>query len=97
MRRRSPFAGLNLGRASDGAPGLTRDFFKELGLGRAAASVAAPPAPLDRAVQDYARRWKMSGRWGRQGLDTLMRMENGYDIAQARKREDQIKVAPFKG
>jgi addiction module HigA family antidote len=30
-------------------------------------------------------------------LDTLMRMQNSYDIAQARKREGEIKVAPFKG
>lgn len=29
-------------------------------------------------------------------LDTLMRMQNSYDIAQARKREGEIKVAPFK-
>ncbi|MGY5806577.1 HigA family addiction module antitoxin [Rhizobium sp. LEGMi198b] len=30
-------------------------------------------------------------------MDTLMRMQNSYDIAQARKREGDIKVAPFKG
>lgn len=30
-------------------------------------------------------------------MDTLMRMQNSYDIAQARKREKEIKVAPFKG
>ena len=30
-------------------------------------------------------------------MDTLMRMQNSYDIAQARKREKDIKVAPFKG
>jgi len=30
-------------------------------------------------------------------MDTLMRMQNSYDIAQARKRENEIKVAPFKG
>src|SRR6266568_2060188 len=29
-------------------------------------------------------------------MDTLMRMQNSFDIAQARKREDEIKVAPFK-
>ena len=28
-------------------------------------------------------------------MDTLMRMQNSYDIAQARKREDEVKVAPF--
>eukprot|EP01041_Mallomonas_annulata_P039451 gene39451-63139_t len=28
-------------------------------------------------------------------MDTLMRMQNSYDIAQARKREGEIKVAPF--
>ena len=26
-----------------------------------------------------------------------MRMQNSYDIAQARKREGEIKVAPFAG
>ena len=30
-------------------------------------------------------------------METLMRMQNSYDIAQARKREADIKVAPFKG
>jgi|SRR5688500_942467 addiction module HigA family antidote len=30
-------------------------------------------------------------------MDTLMRMQNSYDIAQARKREKEIKVARFKG
>lgn len=28
-------------------------------------------------------------------MDTLMRMQNSYDIAQARERADQINVAPF--
>ena len=30
-------------------------------------------------------------------METLMRMQNSYDIAQARKREVEITVAPFKG
>ncbi len=30
-------------------------------------------------------------------MDTLMRMQNSYDIAQARKRKGEIKVMPFKG
>ena len=30
-------------------------------------------------------------------METLMRMQNSYDIAQARKREGEIDVAPFKG
>lgn len=30
-------------------------------------------------------------------IETLMRMQNSYDIAQARKREGQIKVEPYKG
>lgn len=30
-------------------------------------------------------------------MDTLMRMQNSYDIAQARNREGEIKVASFKG
>jgi addiction module HigA family antidote len=30
-------------------------------------------------------------------MDTLMRMQNSYDIAQTRKRESEIKVTPFKG
>ncbi|MBV8359725.1 MAG: HigA family addiction module antidote protein [Deltaproteobacteria bacterium] len=29
-------------------------------------------------------------------MDTLMRMQNAYDIAQARKRENQIRVRPYK-
>jgi addiction module HigA family antidote len=30
-------------------------------------------------------------------MDTLMRMQNSYDIAQTRKREREIKVTRFKG
>lgn len=30
-------------------------------------------------------------------MDTLMRMQNSYDIAQVRKREGEIQVAPFGG
>jgi addiction module HigA family antidote len=30
-------------------------------------------------------------------METLMRMQNSYDIAQARKREGEIKVEPFAG
>jgi addiction module HigA family antidote len=30
-------------------------------------------------------------------MDTLMRMQNSYDIAQARKREHEINVQPFQG
>lgn len=30
-------------------------------------------------------------------MDTLMRMQNSYDIAQARKREGEIHVQPFTG
>jgi antitoxin HigA-1 len=29
-------------------------------------------------------------------MDTLMRMQNAYDIAQARRRAGEIKVKPFK-
>lgn len=29
-------------------------------------------------------------------MDTLMRMQNSFDIAQTRKREGEINVAPFK-
>ena len=28
-------------------------------------------------------------------MDTLMRMQNNYDIAEARKREGEIELAPF--
>jgi len=30
-------------------------------------------------------------------MDTLMRMQNSYDIAQARKRQGEIDVQPFEG
>ncbi len=30
-------------------------------------------------------------------MDTLMRMQNSFDIAQARKREGEINVAPYPG
>ena len=30
-------------------------------------------------------------------MDTLMRMQNSHDIAHARQRADEIKVAPYKG
>ncbi len=30
-------------------------------------------------------------------MDTLMRMQNGFDIAQARKREQDIHILPYRG
>ena len=30
-------------------------------------------------------------------MDTLMRMQNSFDIAEARKREGEINVAPYDG
>ncbi len=30
-------------------------------------------------------------------MDTLMRMQNSYDIAETRKRAGEIEVAPYKG
>lgn len=30
-------------------------------------------------------------------MDTLMQMQNSFDIAEARKREKEINVLPFKG
>ena len=45
---------------------------------------------LELSVTDAAKAFGVS-------MDTLMRMQNSYDIAQARKREGEIKVAPFKG
>ena len=30
-------------------------------------------------------------------METLMRMQNSHDIAQARRRQDEIEVAPFQG
>jgi len=30
-------------------------------------------------------------------MDTLMRMQNSYDIAEARKRSAEIKVKPYRG
>ena len=30
-------------------------------------------------------------------MDTLMRMQNSYDIAQTRKRQSDIKLVPFEG
>ena len=30
-------------------------------------------------------------------MDTLMRMQNSYDIAETRKREAEIRVAPYQG
>ncbi len=30
-------------------------------------------------------------------MDTLMRMQNSFDVAQTRKRTEEIKVAPYEG
>jgi|SRR5690606_24640902 len=30
-------------------------------------------------------------------MDTLMRMQNSYDIARTRRREGEIEVAPYRG
>jgi plasmid maintenance system antidote protein VapI len=34
--------------------------------------------------------------YNREVADTLMRMQNSYDIAETRRRAGEIKVAPFK-
>ena len=89
-RRRNPFAGLNLGRAADQAPGLSRDSLKKLGLGHAAASVAASAAPLDRAVQGYARALEDIRSMERQGLKPLGWQQSA--IAQARDALDGVRA-----
>ncbi|WP_375399023.1 AAA family ATPase, partial [uncultured Sphingomonas sp.] len=88
VRRRSPFAGLNVSRAGDRSPGLTRDSFKGLGLGRAATGVAAPPAPLDRAVQGYARALEDVRSMERQGLKPLGWQQSAF--AHARDALDGV-------
>ena len=90
VRRRSPFAGLNLGRA-DRAHSLTRDSFKGLGLGRAATGLAAQPAPLDRAVQSYARALEDVRSMERQGLKPLSWQQNAF--AQARDALDSVRAS----
>ena len=91
VRRRSPFAGLNLGRAADRAPDLTRDSFKGLGLGRAAVGIAAQPAPLDRAVQGYARAVEDIRSMERQGLKPLGWQQSAF--AQAREALDGVRAS----
>ena len=90
-RRRRPFAGLNLGRAGDRPSGLTRDSFKGLGLGAAATSIAAQPAPLDRAVQGYARALEDVRLMERQGLKPLGWQQSAF--AQARDALDGVRAS----
>jgi Ti-type conjugative transfer relaxase TraA len=90
-RRRSPFAGLNLGRASDRAPGLTRNSFKGLGLDRAAVTGVAAPAPLDRAVQGYARALEDVRSMENQGLKPLGWQQSAF--AQARDALDGVRAS----
>ena len=87
--RRRPFAGLNLSRTGDRAPGLSRDSFKGLGLGRAVAGIAAQPAPLDRAVQGYARALEDVRSMERQGLKPLGWQQSAFD--QAREALDGVR------
>ena len=91
VRRRSPFAGLNLSRAADRAPTLSRDSFKGLGLGRAAPGIAAQPAPLDRAVQGYARALEDVRSMERQGLKPLGWQQSAF--TQARDALDGVRAS----
>ncbi|OYY89128.1 MAG: Ti-type conjugative transfer relaxase TraA [Sphingomonas sp. 28-66-16] len=89
-RRRSPFAGLNLGRNNDQARGLTSDSFKGLQLGRATVEAGSRPAPLDRAVQAYAKSLQDIQAMERQGLKPLVWQRNAF--AQARDALDGVRA-----
>ncbi|TPG39845.1 hypothetical protein EAH79_14280 [Sphingomonas koreensis] len=87
---RNPFAGLNLGRNNDQARGLTSDSFKGLRLGRANAEAVSQPAPLDRAVQAYAKSLEDVQAMEHQGLKPLVWQQNAF--AQARDALDGVRA-----
>ena len=89
--RRSPFAGLNLGRAAERAPGLSHDSFTGAGLGRAAAAGVAVPVPLDRAVQGYARALEDIRSMESQGLKPLGWQQSAF--AQARDALEGVRAS----
>ena len=68
------------------------DAAKALGVTRAALSAFLN----ERANLSWEMALRIEKAFG-VSMDTLMRMQNSFDIAQARKREGEISVAPFLG
>jgi len=72
-----------------------------LSVTHAAEALGVTRATLSALLNERAHlSWEMALRIEKAfgvSMDTLMRMQNSYDIAQARKRQKSIKVAPFKG
>ena len=80
---------------------VKREIIGELGISvtAAAAALGVTRAALSALLNERGRlspemALRMEKAFG-VSMDTLMRMQNSYDIAQARKRENEIKVSPF--
>jgi len=72
----------------------------ELSVTAAAQALGVPRAPLSTLLNERASlspemALRIEKAFG-VSMDTLMRMQNSYDIAQAHKREGAIKVARYK-
>jgi addiction module HigA family antidote len=93
--------GIRMKRPAHPGGFVKRDIIEPLGLSvtRAAEALGVTRATLSTLVNARARlspdmAVRIEKAFGL-SMDTLMRMQNSYDIAQARARAPQIKVTPF--
>lgn len=96
-------AGLRLKNPAHPGGFIKHEIIEPLGLSvtAAAAALGVTRATLSTLLNEHAHlspemALRIEKAFG-VSMDTLMRMQNSYDIAQTRKREGEIKVVPFKG
>jgi len=96
-------AGLRLKNPAHPGGFIKHEIIEPLGLSvtAAAAALGVTRATLSTLLNEHAHlspemALRIEKAFG-VSMDTLMRMQNSYDIAQTRKREAEIEVAPFKG
>ena len=99
----SAFAGIRLKNPAHPGGFIKHEIIEPLGLSVTAAAdvLGVTRATLSTSLNERAHlspemALRVEKAFG-VSMDTLMRMQNSYDIAQTRKREGEIKVAPFKG
>jgi addiction module HigA family antidote len=96
-----PSAGIRMKRPAHPGGFVKHEIMDPLGLSvtRAAEVLGVTRATLSTLLNERARLSpEMAVRIEKAfgvSMDTLMRMQNSYDIAQARERASQIDVAPF--
>ncbi len=99
----SPIAGIRLKNPAHPGGFVKHEIIEPLGLSVTAAAgvLGVTRATLSTLLNERAHlspemALRVEKAFG-VSMDTLMRMQNSYVIAQTRKREGEIKVTPFKG